>query len=134
VQFGYFLGATFQIQDDLLNIVGNKKIYGKDFAGDIIEGKRTLIMIHLLKNAADADRARLMDYYALPYSERAAQDARWVLKLMDKYGSIDFARTYARRYAGAAFYEFSQAFAEAEDSDDTSFIEALVLHALEREV
>ena len=42
VQFGYFLGATFQIQDDILNVAGNRDIYGKDFGGDLVEGKRTL--------------------------------------------------------------------------------------------
>ena len=52
VQFGYFLGATFQIQDDILNVAGDRDSYGKDFAGDIVEGKRTLTLIHLFKKAA----------------------------------------------------------------------------------
>jgi geranylgeranyl diphosphate synthase type II len=134
VQFGYFLGATFQIQDDILNVAGNREVYGKDFAGDIAEGKRTLMLIHLLKNAFGIDRTRLKEYFGLPYAERCSQDTQWVVGLMEKYGSIDFCRAFARRHAGAALYEFSRAFADAENSEDTEFIEALVLHALEREV
>jgi geranylgeranyl diphosphate synthase type II len=134
VQFGYFLGATFQIQDDILNVAGNRDIYGKDFAGDLVEGKRTLMLIHLLRNAAPKELARLQEFYALPYSERRSERVNWILKLMDSYGSIDFSRSFARRYAGAALFEFSKAFADADESEDRRFIESLVLHALERKV
>jgi geranylgeranyl diphosphate synthase, type II len=134
VQFGYFLGATFQIQDDILNVAGNRDIYGKDFGGDLLEGKRTLMLIHLLKNAAPSELARLNEFYALPYAERRDENVDWILTLMDRYGSVDFSRTFARRYAGAALFEFSKAFADADDSEDLRFIESLVVHALERKV
>jgi len=134
VQFGYFLGATFQIQDDILNVAGNRDIYGKDFAGDIVEGKRTLLLIHLFKNAAPADRARLKKFFALPYAERRGKSVEWILALMDRYGSVEFGRSCARRYAGAALFEFSRAFEEVDDSEDLRFIEALVVHVLERNV
>jgi geranylgeranyl diphosphate synthase type II len=134
VQFGYFLGATFQIQDDILNVAGKREIYGKDFAGDVVEGKRTLMLIHLFKNAAGAELARLREYFALPYSARRNEDVEWILTLMEKHGSIEFARSFARRFAGAALFEFSGAFGDAENSEDFRFIESLVLHVLEREV
>jgi geranylgeranyl diphosphate synthase, type II len=134
VQFGFFLGIAFQIQDDVLNVSGNRDIYGKDYGGDIVEGKRTLMLIHLLENAAPRDRARLRKFFALPYQERRAGDAQWVLQLMDKYGSIDYSRSFARRFAGAALFEFSKAFAGLDESEDYEFIESLVLHAVEREL
>lgn len=134
VQFGYFLGVTFQIQDDILNVTGNRGSYGKDLAGDIVEGKRTLLLIHLLKNAGSADRAKLRELFALPCSQRHKEDVQWVLQLMEQYGSVEFARTFARRYAGAALYEFSRSFVGASQSEDYQFIESLVLYALERQV
>jgi len=134
VQFGYFLGATFQIQDDILNVAGDREIYGKDFAGDIVEGKRTLMLIHLFRNATPAEQARLREYFALPYSQRCDEDVQWVVTLMETHGSLEFSRSFARKYAGAALYEFSRAFADVDDSEDRRFIESLVLHALEREV
>jgi geranylgeranyl diphosphate synthase type II len=51
IHFGYQLGVAFQIQDDLLNLVGEEERYGKETAGDIWEGKRTLMLIQLLQRA-----------------------------------------------------------------------------------
>ena len=134
VQFGYFLGATFQIQDDILNVAGERAIYRKDFGGDIVEGKRTLLLIHLFKNASPGDVGRLKDYFALAYGQRREESVGWILEMMEHYGSVEFARSCARRYAGAALFEFSRAFEAAAESEDVAFIEALVLHALERKV
>ena len=39
IRFGFFLGAAFQIQDDLLNLEGDAKAYGKELDGDIREGQ-----------------------------------------------------------------------------------------------
>src|SRR5580700_2260923 len=50
IRFGFLVGAAFQIQDDLLNLVGDAQAYGKELGGDIREGKRTLMLIHLLDN------------------------------------------------------------------------------------
>jgi geranylgeranyl diphosphate synthase, type II len=47
-RFGWYFGAAFQIQDDLLNLTGEFANYGKELGGDIAEGKRTLMLIHLL--------------------------------------------------------------------------------------
>jgi geranylgeranyl diphosphate synthase type II len=134
VQFGHFFGVTFQIQDDILNVAGNRRSYGKDFAGDIVEGKRTLVLIHLLKNAARADREKLKDFFALSHSARSRESVDWIVRLMDHYGSVEFAKSFARRFAGAALFEFSKAFAVATGSEDYRFIESLVLYALDREI
>ena len=47
--FAFFLGAAFQIQDDVLNLVGDHERYGKELAGDLLEGKRTLMLVNLLE-------------------------------------------------------------------------------------
>ncbi|HEX3470923.1 MAG TPA: polyprenyl synthetase family protein, partial [Silvibacterium sp.] len=58
-RFGWYLGAAFQIQDDLLNLTGDYQAYGKEIGGDLLEGKRTLMLIHLLKHCSPGDRQRL---------------------------------------------------------------------------
>ena len=133
VQFGYFLGATFQIQDDILNVAGNRDVYKKDYAGDIVEGKRTLMLIHLLEHAGKSERSRHKNYIELPFSKRRLESVQWIVRLMEHRGSIEYARSCARKYAGAALFEFSKAFADADDTDDLRFIESLVLHTLERQ-
>lgn len=58
--FGLKAGLAFQLQDDLLNLVGNAKTQGKDFRSDITEGKRTLLVVKaieaLLANAKDSTK------------------------------------------------------------------------------
>ena len=60
-RFGFALGAAFQIQDDVLDIVSDGNAYGKDLLGDVREGKRTLILIHLLRTCTPGDRAFVAD-------------------------------------------------------------------------
>ena len=58
-RFGFFLGAAFQIQDDVLNLVGDHEKYGKEFAGDLLEGKRTLMLVRLLEVSKDRERGEI---------------------------------------------------------------------------
>lgn len=132
VQFGYFLGATFQIQDDILNLAADRETYGKDLTGDLVEGKRTLMLIHLLTHASPPEQARLRQFFAMTAAERRKAGTGWILRLMEQHGSIEFSRSMASQYAGAALFEFTQAFEDAEDGDDLDFVESLVLHALQR--
>ncbi|NJK43646.1 MAG: polyprenyl synthetase family protein [Pleurocapsa sp. SU_196_0] len=45
---GLDLGVAFQIRDDWLNLAGDRAVYGKEIGGDLMEGKRTLMLVHLL--------------------------------------------------------------------------------------
>jgi geranylgeranyl diphosphate synthase type II len=56
--FAALLGIAFQIQDDVLNLVGESRQYGKEIAGDLWEGKHTLILMHAIRSASPAERAR----------------------------------------------------------------------------
>lgn len=125
VRFGFFLGAAFQVQDDLLNLQGDPEAYGKELDGDILEGKRTLMLIHLFECASDSEKQRLAEMLGRERHERSADDVRWVRDLMDRYGSITYAREAAHGLAGAARYEFEQIFGGLPDSPDKRFIEAL---------
>ncbi len=63
------LGAAFQIQDDLLNLEGAPETVGKEHAGDLWEGKRTLILTHALRMASPADRAQALEILRRPRPE-----------------------------------------------------------------
>jgi geranylgeranyl diphosphate synthase, type II len=132
IRFGFFLGAAFQIQDDLLNLEGDAAAYGKELGGDIREGKRTLMLIHLMERATAAERSRLRSMLGRPREARSDCDVRWVLDRMAEYGSIDYARQVAHGLAGAARYEFTQLYGQLPDSRDKRFIEALPTWVIER--
>ena len=55
-RFGFFLGVAFQIRDDLLNLVGTDDAHGEELLGDLREGKRTLMLLHLLAHATGSHR------------------------------------------------------------------------------
>ncbi|MEM4405366.1 MAG: polyprenyl synthetase family protein, partial [Nitrososphaerota archaeon] len=48
-RFASSIAVAFQIQDDILNLVGEESLYGKEIGGDLREGKRTLMVIHALR-------------------------------------------------------------------------------------
>lgn len=58
--FGRHLGRAFQLQDDLLDVVAEEKKLGKRIGGDIIEGKKTFLLLKSLKKARGKDRIALM--------------------------------------------------------------------------
>ncbi|AKK27208.1 polyprenyl synthetase family protein [Mycobacterium sp. EPa45] len=58
--FGRYLGAAFQITDDLLNLRGDPQEYGKEIGGDLWEGKRTLMLLHALRHAEPQDQAQVV--------------------------------------------------------------------------
>jgi geranylgeranyl diphosphate synthase, type II len=64
-RFAARLGVAFQIQDDVLNLTGSGE-YGKEIAGDLWEGKHTLILIHAIRSATPADRAEAIRILAKP--------------------------------------------------------------------
>lgn len=131
MRFGFFLGATFQIQDDLLNLVADRR-YGKERDGDLWEGKRTLMLIRLFREFPPADRDRLTTIMLANRTERTAEDVAWIRAQMDRHGCIDYARRHAHWLAGVALHEYSVAFSHLPDSRDKRFIEEMVTWVVER--
>ena len=131
-RFGLYLGVAFQIRDDLLNLVGSEEDQGEELLTDLREGKRTLMLVHLLAQATRAHHDWLVDYLAVPESGRAATDVEHVLELMESYGSLGFALEYGNGVAAAAVDAFDQAFAGLPTSAHLTFIRGLIPYMLAR--
>jgi geranylgeranyl diphosphate synthase type II len=69
-EFGRRLGIAFQIQDDVLSLSGRPEAFGKELGGDLWEGKRTLILLHMMRCASAAERAEAVRILALPQPVR----------------------------------------------------------------
>jgi octaprenyl-diphosphate synthase len=93
-QMGLNLGITFQVVDDILDFIGDEKELGKQVCADLREGRITLPLIHALAQAGDADRQRLKEM-AQDLTPEMAPELR---RLLEKYGSLNYARGLARRY------------------------------------
>jgi geranylgeranyl pyrophosphate synthase len=86
----------FQIVDDLLNVTGDVRKYGKEIGGDIREGKRTIMAAHLVRSASGEDRARFMKM--LGKSTISQEEIAEAIDLYKKYGCLDHAKSLADRY------------------------------------
>ena len=133
-RFGFLTGAAFQIQDDVLNLLGDDRTYGKEIGGDLWEGKRTLVLSHALRQATEPQRARLKDVLRKPREQRSESDVAWMTDLVERGGSIEFAQRSARELAQAAIGELGVAFADARPGPDLDFIRDLVRYTIERDL
>jgi geranylgeranyl diphosphate synthase type II len=131
--FGWYMGAAFQIQDDILNLAGTYERYGKEIGGDLWEGKRTLMLIHLLKHCSDYERHNIQRFLASPRAQRTATSVTCIHELMSRYGSIEYARKASRQLAGAALLEGLAAFRDVPDSMEKRFILEMVLYVVDRD-
>lgn len=59
--FGLNLGIAFQLQDDYLDVYGNTETFGKQIGGDIMEAKKTFLMITALQNADESLKSDLLN-------------------------------------------------------------------------
>lgn len=85
--FGRMTGIGFQIYDDVIDLITPEEILGKAQGGDIIEGKRTLIVIHALSKGATID--------ALGKSNATRSEVSAALTTLRDSGSIDYAKNKA---------------------------------------
>lgn len=133
-RFGYLVGAAFQLQDDVLNLVGNSRTYGKEIGGDLWEGKRTLMVAHLFGKVNGAEAEKLRALFAKTRRQRMQREIDWLLQLMHSRGSIEYARTAAGELAAAAIDAFDVAFGDAPVSEHKAFLRELVSYMIERRV
>jgi len=111
--FGMATGLAFQIQDDVLNLVGTREATKKDFRSDLTEGKRTLAAVHALQHSDR--RERLLEILASRAEDPALLDE--AVAIMREAGSIDFARNYARDLVLDAKRELEQALPKSKARD-----------------
>ncbi|KOV93329.1 hypothetical protein ADK65_33070 [Streptomyces sp. NRRL B-1140] len=86
------IGIAFQIQDDVLNLIGDEALYGKEACGDLWEGKRTVMLIHLLRSATDFWEHEILRQLVIrPRHEQNSNDVQTILRSMQRHKSIDYA-------------------------------------------
>ena len=96
---GDTMGLLFQVQDDLLDLIGNK---GRDaVATDIAEGKPSLPVVHALHHAAPEDAARLAAIVHKPRGETTPEDTRLALEVLERSGAIEYALDKVRGWRGS---------------------------------
>ena len=132
-RFGYYLGTAFQIQDDVLNLSGDRSKYGKEIGGDLLEGKRTLILAHLFRHSSADENRRLTTFFAKPRAQRSSREVAWIYELLRSHGSLEYARHAANTFADGARREFETAYSRATPGADVDFLRSLLGYMVSRE-
>ena len=107
-EFGRPLGRCFQIRDDLLDLTSDFAGLKKQQGNDIYEGKRTLMLFHLWRTIKGPEKKRLAAIMSKPRAQKTAAEVAWVIKMMAKWGSLEYGEQVARRLAEEAREIFRQ--------------------------
>ncbi|MEJ2705597.1 MAG: polyprenyl synthetase family protein [Sedimentisphaerales bacterium] len=99
-EFGLNAGIAFQITDDLLDIVGDERRTGKTLGSDIDTHKLTLALIHLLRTVDETDSKAIIAPHIA--NRNTPRDREALAKMLDRYGSLEYARSRTREFVGAA--------------------------------
>ncbi len=95
-ELGTTIGLAFQIQDDLLDVVGDPEIFGKSRGGDILEGKKTYLLLYALEQSNETVQNELNRLMNQP--DKAAKDVDSVIQLYQKSGAIKQAEKLILQY------------------------------------
>ncbi len=125
--FAESLGVAFQIQDDILNIISAQETYGKDVGEDITEGKRSLLVIHALKNLRADEKAELTEI--LNAHTRDQERIMRAIRLIEKSGSIAYAKKAAKEMVRKAWKRLEPMLRKGEAKEA---LHGLALYAIER--
>ena len=99
-EYGFNLGITFQLVDDLLDYTADATALGKPIGGDLREGKVTLPIIFLLRRGGESADSLIRGVVR----DRAVSTEQWreILRLMREHRSTELAYSRALEYAARA--------------------------------
>lgn len=103
-RFGAYVGIAFQIQDDILNLIAEERLYGKEIGGDLWEGKHTVMLLHMMRTAQARDQSEAQRILQRPRHRKSAQEVEFLWDLMQRCGSIHYASRLARALAGKGMH------------------------------
>lgn len=102
-RFARKCGTAFQLQDDILGIIGNEQLLGKTVGSDIREGKRTTIVLQAYQNAGAAERRFLEK--TLGDEAASLQEVEQVRRILIDNHGIDYTRKLAESIVAQAMDE-----------------------------
>ena len=101
---GEQMGLAFQLQDDLLDVYGDSKVFGKAIGGDITSNKKTSMLINAVNRANEQQRSELMHWIEAQEFDRQEKITA-VTRLYDEIGikqlceeKINYYFAEARKY------------------------------------
>jgi len=105
-EFGVNMGIAFQLQDDLLDIYGDPKKFGKQIGGDIIENKKTFLLINALRLTKGKEEGKeLEEWINIPPTNNynVNEKIKAITSIYNKYGVKALAEQKKSFFSNQAF-------------------------------
>ena len=117
---GVNMGLAFQLRDDVLDVWGDPATFGKEIGGDIMNNKKTFLLINAIRLAQGDDADELRHWLNDPYATRDNKVAG-VTALYERLGVRDLAEDAIAGYNDQAVAAFNQV--KMSDEDKQAFIQ-----------
>ena len=117
---GVNMGLAFQLRDDVLDVWGDPATFGKEIGGDIMNNKKTFLLINAMKLAHGDDADELRHWLNDPYALRS-EKVRGVTALYERLGVRNLAESAIARYNDNAVAAFNRA--KMSDDDKQAFVQ-----------
>lgn len=131
--FGIYLGRTFQLVDDILDITSSFGGLKKQKGNDIYEGKKTVLLGHLIRNANRIDLIKLKRILNKPREKKTQDEVDWIIEKMMEYKSIDYAKNMAGFYKRKALKMFELELTFLKEKEARKKLAILIHFVLERD-
>ena len=118
-QAGVNMGLAFQLRDDVLDVWGDPETFGKEIGGDIMNNKKTYLLISTMQKAKGDDADELRHWLNDPYATRDDKVAG-VTALYERLGVRDMAEVAIADYNDRAIAAFNKV--AMSDEDKAAFI------------
>ena len=116
---GVNMGLAFQLRDDVLDVWGDPETFGKEIGGDIMNNKKTYLLISTMQKAKGDDADELRHWLNDPYATRDDKVAG-VTTLYERLGVRDMAEVAIADYNDRAIAAFNKV--AMNDEDKAAFI------------
>lgn len=101
-EFGRNVGIAFQLQDDILDTFGDAEAVGKQIGGDIVQNKKTYLILKALEMGSAADRQKLETWMNTPTIDATAKITQ-VKNLLQQLNIPDLAQKRKQEFQDMAF-------------------------------
>lgn len=119
---GLYLGLAFQLQDDVLDVWGDEATFGKAIGGDIMNNKKTFLLIGAMQKAQGDDANELRRWINNEYALRS-EKVPAVTALYERLGMREAADEAIKRYDDMAFDALSKV--EMSDEAREAFVQLI---------
>lgn len=106
-EFGKNTGIAFQLKDDLLDVFGDNKKFGKFKGGDIVANKKTFLLLKALELASGNDKLKLNNWISNPTFE-ASEKVAAVTEIYNRIGVEQLAEDEMSRHFDKALFHLNQ--------------------------